>query len=214
MLVPIRRLVCIVGAFAALLATVPAAAQGNELQSADQLFRQGQLERALEQVDAHLKSNPRDARGRFLKGLILTEQRKPDDAIKVFTELTQEFPELPEPYNNLAVLYASQGQYEKARSALEMAIRTHPSYATAHENLGDIYAKLASQAHDKALQLDKANAPLQTKLNLIKNIFEGNARPLKSNAAAPAAKPALATPPAVPPQNPSEVGRDRPAGTL
>jgi hypothetical protein len=95
-----------------------------------------------------------------------------------------------------------------------MAIRTHPSYATAHENLGDIYAKLASQAYDRALQLDKSNAPLQTKLNLIKNIFEGNARPLKSNAAAPAAKPAPATPPAVPPQNPSEGGRDRPAGTL
>ena len=212
MLFPIWRLVCIVGACAALLATVPAAAQGNELQSADQLFRQGQLERALEQVDAHLKNNPRDARGRFLKGLILTEQRKPNDAIKVFTELTQEFPELPEPYNNLAVLYASQGQYEKARSALEMAIRTHPSYATAHENLGDIYAKLASQAYDKALQLDKANAPLQTKLNLIKDIFAGSARPLKSDAATPAAKPAPATPTSTPPQKPGEVGRDRPVG--
>jgi tetratricopeptide (TPR) repeat protein len=196
MLFPIRRLVCIVGAFAAVLATVPAAAQGNELQNADQLFRQGQLERALEQVDAHLKNNPRDARGRFLKGLILTEQRKPNDAIKVFTELTQEFPELPEPYNNLAVLYASQGQYEKARSALEMAIRTHPSYATAHENLGDIYAKLASQAYDKALQLDKANAPLQTKLNLIKDIFVGSTRPPKVDAVKPEPARVAAAPPA------------------
>ena len=86
--------------------------------------------------------------------MILTEQNKTDDAIKVFTELTEDYPELPEPYNNLAVLYATQGEYDKARKALEMAIRTHPSYAIAHENLGDIYATLASQAYDKALQLD------------------------------------------------------------
>ena len=79
-----------------------------------------------------------------MKGLILTEQGKPADAIKIFTGLTEDYPELPEPYNNLAVLYASQGQYDKARTALEMSIRTHPSYATAHENLGDIYAKMAS----------------------------------------------------------------------
>ena len=205
MLFPALRLVALVGTFAALLATVPAAAQGNELRSASELFKQGQFERALERVEAHLKNDPRDARGRFLKGLILTEQRKPGDAIKIFTELTQEFPELPEPYNNLAVLYASQGQYEKARTALEMAIRTHPSYATAHENLGDIYAKLASQAYDKALQIDKANAPLQTKLNLIKDIFVGSTRPPNPDAAkpdatriaaaAPAQKPAAAPKP-------------------
>jgi len=151
--------------------TAPAHAQSDALQEANQLFKQGQLDRAMDRVNAHLAKSPKDARGRFLKGIILTEQNKPNDAIKVFTELTQEFPELPEPYNNLAVLYASQGQYDKARTALEMAIRTHPSYATAHENLGDIYAKMASQAYDKALQLDKSNTTAQTKLNLIKDLF-------------------------------------------
>ena len=80
--------------------------QSEELQEANQLFKQGQLDRALERVNAHLAKNPKDARGRFLRGIILTEQNKPGEAIKVFTELTQEFPELPEPYNNLAVLYA------------------------------------------------------------------------------------------------------------
>src|SRR6185436_1952990 len=150
-----------------------AIAQADELQDANQLIKQGQLDRALDRVNAFLGKNPKDARGRFLKGIIFTEQNKPNDAIKVFTELTQDFPELPEPYNNLAVLYASQGQYDKARSSLEMAIRTHPSYATAHENLGDIYAKMASQAYDKALQLDKSNTTAQTKLNLIKELFPG-----------------------------------------
>jgi tetratricopeptide (TPR) repeat protein len=183
MVLPITRLA---GPFIALLfgffTAAAAIAQSDELQDASQLLKQGQLDRAMERVDGYLKSRPKDARGRFLKGLILAEQNKPNDAIKIFTELTQEFPELPEPYNNLAVLYASQGQYDKARTALEMAIRTHPSYATAHENLGDIYAKLASQAYDKALTLDKGNAPLQTKLNLIRDLFSSSPRPPKTAA--------------------------------
>jgi len=143
----------------------------DELQEVNQLIKQGQLDRALERVDAYLATRPKDSNGRFLKGVILSEQNKPNDAIKVFTDLTHEFPELPEPYNNLAVLYASQGHYDKARTALEMAIRTHPGYATAHENLGDIYARMASQAYAKALQLDKTNSTAQTKLKLINELF-------------------------------------------
>ena len=80
-------------------------------------------------------------------------------------------PILPEPYNNLAVLYASQGNYDKAKSSLELAIHTHPSYATAYENLGDIYAQLARRSYDKALQLDKANLTAQGKLSMVKDIF-------------------------------------------
>lgn len=154
----------------------PAVSQSNELQEAQQLLKQGQTDRAMERVDHYLKTRPKDARGRFMRGIVLTEQNKPDAAIRAFTELTQDYPELPEPYNNLAVLYASQGQYDKARAALEMAIRTHPSYATAHENLGDIYAKMASQAYDKALQLDRGNRAAQTKLNLIKDLFTDDTR--------------------------------------
>src|SRR4029077_17156280 len=153
-------------------------AVADNYEDASRLFKQGNHAAALEKIEAAIVANPRDARARFLKGLILTEQSKPNDAIKVFTALTDDYPELPEPYNNLAVLYASQGQYDKARGALEMAIRTHPSYATAHENLGDIYAKMASQAYDKALQLDKGNTTAQTKLNLIKDLFSpGSPRP-------------------------------------
>ncbi|MDH2919454.1 MAG: tetratricopeptide repeat protein [Sideroxydans sp.] len=149
----------------------------DDLSDANQLFKQGQAAAALSKVDNHLAAKPKDAQGRFLKGLILTEQGKPNDAIKIFSSLTSDYPELPEPYNNLAVLYAGQGQYDKAKQSLEMAIRTHPSYATAHENLGDIYAKMASQAYDRALQLDKSNAGTQTKLAMIQDIFSGTPRP-------------------------------------
>src|SRR3954463_11450118 len=156
-------------------------AQTDPLQDANQLFRQGQFDKAMERVNSYLASRPKDARGRFLKGLIVTEQNKPAEAIKVFTSLTEDYPELPEPYNNLAVLYASQGQYDKARKSLEMAIRTHPSYAIAHENLGDVYAKMASEAYDKALQLDRGNAAAQTKLAMIKDLFSGSVVPGKGS---------------------------------
>lgn len=165
----------------------------DNLPDIQRLIKQGQHAQALEKVDAYLSSRPKDAQGRFLKGLILTEMNRPADAIGVFTKLSEDYPELPEPYNNLAVLYAQQKQYDKARTALEMAIRTHPSYAIAYENLGDVYAKLASQAYDKALQLDGANATTQNKLALIRDLIttsgKGNVRPpaMPPVAAAPVA---------------------------
>ena len=134
-------------------------------------YKQGNAPKRSNRLNAYLTQHPKDARARFLKGVILTEQNRTEDAIAVFTALTEDFPELPEPYNNLAVLYAEQGNYDKAREALEMAIRTHPSYAIAHENLGDIYATLASQAYDKALQLDGRNATAGKKLALIRELF-------------------------------------------
>jgi len=146
------------------------------VQEANQAFRQGNNRAALEKVNGFLTANPKDAQGRFLKGLVLTELNRYPEAIKVFAELTEDYPELPEPYNNLAVLYAAQADYERAKNSLEMAIRTHPSYATAHENLGDIYAKMASQAYDKALQLDKSNTSALTKLSLIRDLFNPTPR--------------------------------------
>ncbi|MFZ6846708.1 L,D-transpeptidase Cds6 family protein [Undibacterium sp. RuRC25W] len=134
------------------------------------MLRAGQTAEALQKTDNALMAKPKDAQLRFLKGLILTEQNKSPEAIAVFSKLTDDYPELPEPYNNLAVLYAASGQYDKARAALEMAIRTNPTYGTAHENLGDVYAKLASQAYDKALQLDSGNATAKLKLTLVRNL--------------------------------------------
>src|ERR1700694_3957631 len=158
-------------ALAAVWFSAAIAAPADDLREAQKLYGQGKLQPALEKVDVFLKAQPRDPQGRFLKGLLLTEQKRVPEAIQVFTALTEDFPELPEPYNNLAVLYASQGNYDKAKSALELAIHTHPSYATAHENLGDIYAQLASRAYDRALQLDKNNTTAQVKLAMVKDLF-------------------------------------------
>lgn len=178
----------------------------DEADEVSKLIQNSQFEQAQARADAYLANRPNDAQMRFLKGLILTERNKTTEAITVFTKLTEDFPELPEPYNNLAVLYAGRGEYEKARESLEMAIRTHPSYATAHENLGDVYAKLASQSYDKALQLDGRNSTAQTKLSLVRNLIAGKPETVAvaaAPAAAPASKPAPAkTAPAVVPTPP------------
>jgi tetratricopeptide (TPR) repeat protein len=159
------------------LMLAPLTASADTLQEANRLMKQGQLGPALEKTDQVLAAKPKDAQARFMKGLILTEMNRHNDAIAVFTKLTEDYPELPEPYNNLAVLYAQQRQFEKAKNALEMAIRTHPSYATAHENLGDIYARMASQAYDKALQIDSSNASAQSKLAMIRDLMSVATRP-------------------------------------
>jgi len=148
----------------------------NDLENADKLYRQGLYEQALNKANTYLANKPKSAQARFLKGLIFTELGKTADAISMFSTLIEDYPELPEPYNNLAVLYANEGQYDKAKLSLEMAIRTHPSYSTAHENLGDIYAKMASQAYDRALQLDRGNVGTKTKLAMIQELFVGNKR--------------------------------------
>ena len=146
-------------------------AHADELKDISQMAEQGQGVAALDKVNAYIAANPKNAQALFMKGVFLAEQNRRDEAIKTFTEVTEKFPNLPEPYNNLAVLYADQGQYDKARKALETAIKTHPSYATAHENLGDIYARMASEAYDKALQIDTGNTRAQGKLSLIKDLF-------------------------------------------
>ncbi len=166
----------------ALLLSASLAAHADDIQDANKLFKQGQHSQALGKVNGYLANKPKDAQARFLKGLIFTEQGEITDAINIFSALTKDYPELPEPYNNLAVLYAGQGQYDNAKRALEMAIRTHPSYATAHENLGDIYAKMASQAYDRALQLDRGNTATQTKLAMIQELFADGARGKETSA--------------------------------
>jgi tetratricopeptide (TPR) repeat protein len=185
-------------ALAAALAV--SAAHADDYTDVNDLVRSGKLTEAMAKADQYLAGKPRDPQMRFIKGVIQTEAGKPADAISTFTKITQDYPELPEPYNNLAVLYAGQNQFDKARAALEMAIRTNPSYATAHENLGDVYAKLASQAYSKALQLDGGNAGVQPKLALIRTLFSADTKgqkPASSNVSSgPATTPAPAVTPA------------------
>lgn len=166
-------------------------AHAEDYSDITQLLKTGKAAEALVKADQRLAATPRDPQLRFLRGVAQADSGKQGEAITTFTKLTEEYPELPEPYNNLAVLYANQNQLDKARTALEMAIRTNPSYATAHENLGDIYAKLASQAYNKALQLDATSAnSVKPKLALIRELFSADAASKSGRPAAAAPVPA------------------------
>lgn len=164
----------LVAAFALLYACALHAAP---IDDAREMLRAGEVERALRFLDTHIKANPRDTAARFLKGVVLTDQGNAAAAIEVFRDLTREYPELPEPYNNLAVLYAAQGDYRAAHDALDTAVRVKPDYVKAYENLGDVHVLLARDAYGKALALDGANGRVRAKLNLARELSEYAPRP-------------------------------------
>ena len=136
----------------------------DEAAAVNLLLKAGQTAEAMVKLDQLLALKPKDPQLRFLKGNLLSDSKRTAEAIAVFTLLNEDYPELPEPYNNLAVLYAGQGQYDKARAALEAAVRGNPNYGTAFENLGDVYVRLAAQAYGRALVLDPTNAALAPKV--------------------------------------------------
>lgn len=184
-------------ASAAFLLMAQGVVAATPVEEAQTLVNEGQLETALKRLESHLKSAPQDAEARFMRGIVLSKLNRVLDAIKTFADITRDYPQLPEPYNNLAVLYAQQGDYEKARDALEAALATHPSYATAHENLGDIYAALAGAAYNRALLIDQTNQVVRSKLSFLSQIGKPGSVPgqISPATAAPVTSSIPATPP-------------------
>jgi tetratricopeptide (TPR) repeat protein len=153
----------------------------------DASIASGNWNAALTQLDARIQSNPRDAQAKFKRGTVLAHLNRDNEAIVQFVELTQAYPELPEPYNNLAALYAKQGRYEEARTALETAIKANPSYGLAYENLGDLYLRLAAESYRRGVALGHASgATAQRLADLDKVISPPAAAKAKPVAAAPA----------------------------
>lgn len=137
----------------------------------ERLYRGGEVAMAFQQLDQALQRQPDNARLRFLRGVMLTEARREAEALAVFEQLTHDFPDLPEPYNNLAALHAARGQIDRARELLEQAVRHDPRYFAALENLGDVYIRLAQRAYDKAGADPRADANLQRKLRLTREFL-------------------------------------------
>ncbi|WP_295954903.1 tetratricopeptide repeat protein [Rhodoferax sp.] len=165
------RLSVVLRLLAATALVASAAVHADDYGDVSQLLKTGKLAEAQAKADLYLTVKPKDPQMRFLKSAVQSAAGQPAEAITTLTALTQEFPELPEPYNNLAVLYASQNQYDKARTTLEMAVRINPTYATAYENLGDVYAKMASQSYSKSLQLNATNTQASQKVALLKTVL-------------------------------------------
>jgi Flp pilus assembly protein TadD len=150
-----------------------AATEAVELREIDRLARELRLDEALRRLDALLERSPRNVQARFLRAVLLGEAARSDEAAAAFEAMTQEFPELPEPYNNLAVIHAAAGRYEVARALLLRAIDVAPNYVTARENLGDLYLAMAADVYARALALDPGNAALERKLKLAREAAAG-----------------------------------------
>jgi tetratricopeptide (TPR) repeat protein len=127
---------------------------------------------AIEAIDKELKVNPRNVQLQFVRARINIEMGNIPAAKNTLLEITQQFPELPEPYNNLAVLEAQTGKLEEAKEYLELALKVQPNFATAHENLGDVYTRLAARAYGKALSIDKKQIQNRRKMKLAEDILK------------------------------------------
>ena len=145
-------------------------AYAQALHDAQALLQRKQYDEAIAKLDQLSRERPREPQARFMKGVALTDEGKTEEAIAAFRTLLADFPELPEPRNNLAVLYAKKGEYALARDELERAVQAAPDYAVAHENLGDVYARLAEVEYEKTVALDKRNRGAAAKLKLVREV--------------------------------------------
>ena len=159
----------IVALFALALA---GAARADEAGEINRLFAAGHADEAFARLDRVLAEKPRDPQWRFLKGVLLAESKRPSEAAAVFTQLSIDYPEMPEPYNNLAVIHAERVEFDKAQAALESALRAHPAYAVAQLNLGDVHVQLARLSYERALELNPADTTIAPKLRLLRDIVK------------------------------------------
>ena len=136
------------------------------------LLRQAKYPQALLLVNKGLTTNPRDPQMRFWQGFIFEQLGQPDMALKVYLSLTQEYPELAEPHNNLGVLYAAKGDYANAKASLDAALRANPSYAAAHENMGDLLVNMARQSYARALALEPKRHEITQKIERLAPVLE------------------------------------------
>jgi Flp pilus assembly protein TadD len=164
-------------AMAASLGT--SAAMADESTEIRALIAQGDLATALVRSDKAVAANPRDAQARFLNGVVLMDLRRDDDALERFTRLAQEYPELPDPYNNMALLHARAGRLELARQALEVALRNDPGHPAARANLGQVYLMLAVRAWELAAAAAPMDQPLQRKLLSARALLAAPAQPAR-----------------------------------
>ena len=165
-----------VGPLAWCLLVVCGSTRADDTDEVTRLFRTGQTEQAFARLDRLLAAQPKDVKLRFLKGVLQSDAKRTDEAVATFRQLTEDHPDLPEPYNNLAVIHAARGDYAQARSALEAALTANPAYAVAQQNLGDVLLQLARQSYAAAAKLDPGNAGVAARLALLRQIDASTAK--------------------------------------
>ncbi|MBK6471101.1 MAG: hypothetical protein IPF94_10265 [Betaproteobacteria bacterium] len=135
------------------------------------LLARGEGAAALARAERATSAQPRDVTLRFLHGVVLMDLQRDDAALAHFAAITQDYPELPDPYNNIALLHARAGRLEAARQALESALRNDPGHRIARTNLGEVHLMLAAQAWELAAAGAPLEAPLQRRLDAVRALL-------------------------------------------
>lgn len=159
-----------VALLAALLAG--AAAHADVPAEARALMAQGDPTSALRRVDAAIAADGRDVQLRFLRGVLLLDLQRDAEALAHFEQMSLEFPELPDPFNNLALLHARAQRLDEARVALETALRNDPGHRTARANLGQVYLMLAARTLETLAAQGPIEPQQQRRLNAVRALLQ------------------------------------------
>ncbi len=152
---------------------------GGDLERVRSLVEEGRSKEALTNLEEHLEQFPVDPEAMFLRALLLAESQREGEARGIFEAVSGLRPDRPEPLNNLAVIQAAMGDYDGAVETLKEALRTHPAYRTAYENLTKIYGQLASEAYSRALSVDAAHERSSLELVLLSDMVLSDAAPVR-----------------------------------
>ena len=144
----------------------------------EKLTKERKFADAIKAIDAALVKSPRNVQLRFLKARLQIELRDQVSAKNTWIEITQQFPELPEPYNNLAALSANQGKWIEARDYLELALKLRPDYVTAQGNLAEVYLRLSEMNYQSASKLQPNQREYGLRAKAIKEILNPVVKPI------------------------------------
>lgn len=149
-----------------LFSSLPFSLHSNTLAQLKNELSQQQYSRAATTGLALLRKAPDDDQALFLTALAFQQNKQPQQALRYYLQLNQLNPDLPEPLNNMALIHLQQGNHDKAVDALIASLQTHPAYATAWQNLSNLYQGLASEAYRKALSEENKTSQVLDKIQL------------------------------------------------
>lgn len=146
------------------LASAAQAPAWSGYQAAESLAANGNPDLALKQLEARLATAPDDAKAAYLKGLILMQLGRGEDAERWFKMMQSNFPNLPQPYNALAVIYSGRKDWPAAQQVLEALLKIDPKHHNARLNLANVHLQLARIQYEEALKHKPNDAMLKQKL--------------------------------------------------
>lgn len=155
--------------------------ENERIELIDRLIVENQWRDALKHIAQALKHNPQNVQLKFKRAVIYSRMGDNPTAKRYFNELIRFYPEIVEPYNNLAAIYASEGNLVKARELLLQAVTINPNFSMGYENLGDLALQgknpdtaQALQYYEKAASLAPDNKVLARKLKAFKKYLDQN----------------------------------------